>query len=376
MEFNREKLVVKTGIIGIGTNLILAIIKIIIGLGANSISIISDAVNNLSDALSSGITIVAMKLAGKPADKKHPYGFGRVEYLSGSIISAIVVIAGAEFFTSSLKRVLNPSSTDFSVVSIILIIIAIAAKLILGWYTKLMGKKANSPSLKASGADSLYDAIMSFGTLISAIISKLVGVSIDGYVGILISLFIIYSGISMMRETISSILGERADRELVQEIRNEIVKHKPILGAYDLILHNYGPTSMLGSINVELPDYLNIKEAYLSLQEVQRLIYQKYGVYLVIGIYSVNTDNSEIAEIEKKVRDIVLSYKYVLQMHAFVVDTAKKAMSFDAVFDFDNENDEKLKKEILKKLSEEYQGYQIRIQVDKDYSTDLRDDNS
>lgn len=373
MEQNREKLVVKTGIIGTAVNVILAIIKIIVGLGANSISIVSDAVNNLSDAVSSVITIIAMKLAARPADKKHPYGFGRIEYLSGSIISAIVLIAGSQFFISSFKRILNPLATDFSGLSILFIIIAIATKLVLGSYTKRMGKKVNSPSLKASGADALYDAIMSSVTLISAIISKFAGISIDGYVGVLIALFIIYSGIQMMKETISSILGERVDKELVQDIKNEILEYKPILGAYDFILHNYGPTSMLGSVNVELPDYLNIKEAYLCLQEVQRVIYQKFGVYLVLGIYSVNTYNSEIAKIEKKVRDIVISYKYVLQIHAFIVDTAKEVLSFDAVFDFDNKDDEKLKKEIEERLRVEYPGYKIIIQVDKDYSTDESD---
>lgn len=370
MEKNREKLVVKAGIVGIIINVMLAIIKIVVGLGANSISIVSDAVNNLSDAVSSVITIIAMKLAARPADKNHPYGFGRIEYLSGSIISAIVLIAGSQFFITSLKRILNPVATVFSGLSILFIIIAVATKLVLGIYTKKMGKKTNSPSLKASGADASYDAIMSAVTLISAIISKVAGISIDGYVGILIALFIIYSGIQMMRETISSILGERADKELVQAIRGEIIKHKPILGAYDFILHNYGPTSMLGSVNVELPDYLNIKEAYLCLQEVQRVIYQKFGVYLVLGIYSVNTYNSEIAKIEKKVRDIVISYNYVLQIHAFLVDAEKKVLSFDAVFDFDNEDDEKLKKKIEERLRLEYQGYQIIIQVDKDYSTD------
>ena len=249
---DRNRLIVRTSIIGIVANLFLAAFKAAVGLISNSIAVTLDAVNNLSDALSSVITIIGTKLANRQPDKKHPLGHGRTEYLSAMIVAAIVLYAGITSLVESVKKIIHPEIPDYTVVSLIIIASAVVVKLLLGRYVKTQGQKANSGALIASGEDARFDAILSASVLASAVIFLLTGLSLEAWVGVVISGFIIKSGIEMMMETLDDIIGHRADPELTKKIRHVLVEEPEVRGAYDLFLDNYGPDRNYASVHLEL----------------------------------------------------------------------------------------------------------------------------
>ncbi|WP_330607328.1 cation diffusion facilitator family transporter [Mogibacterium diversum] len=251
---NRNRIIIKTSIIGIVANAILAGFKAVIGTATNSIAIVMDALNNLSDALSSIITIVGTRLAGKAPDRHHPLGHGRYEDLTAMVIAVIVLYAGITAFQESVKNILSPETPSYSNVSLIIVGAAVAVKLLLGRYVKSVGTKINSESLIASGSDALFDSIISISTLVAAGIYIVSGVSLEAYLGALIAVFIIKAGIDMLRENISKILGERADSRLTKEIKDTILEIDGISGAYDLLLHSYGPNTVIGEVHIEVPD--------------------------------------------------------------------------------------------------------------------------
>ena len=277
---DRDRIIIRTSVIGIAANLLLAGFKAAVGLIANSIAVILDAVNNLSDALSSVITIVGTKLAGKKPDKKHPLGHGRIEYLSAMIVAAIVLYAGITSAVESVKKIIHPVKADYSAVSLIIIASAVVVKLLLGRYVKRIGDKVNSGSLSASGSDALFDAILSASVLLSAIIFMVSGVSLEAYVGAAISVFIIKSGIEMLMETLDEILGKRVDREYLNGIRATICEDEDVHGAYDLILHSYGPERYVGSVHVEVPDTMRAEEIDAMERRIAENVYAKHGVIM------------------------------------------------------------------------------------------------
>ena len=246
MKDNREKVVVKTSIISIISNIILASFKAFVGFLANSIAIISDAVNNLSDALSSIITIVGTKLAQKVPDKKHPYGYGRIEYMTSLIVSAIVLYAGITALVESVKKIIHPEVADYSTITLIILITGIIVKFILGIYVKKKGKDVNSDSLVASGSDAFNDAILSISVLASAIIYMIFNISLEAYVGVLLSIFIIKAGFELIKESVDNMLGVRIESNLAKSIKKDIIKEKDVEGAYDLILNDYGQGKLFG----------------------------------------------------------------------------------------------------------------------------------
>ena len=248
---DRDRLIVRTSIIGIITNVFLAAFKVAIGLLSHSIAVVLDAVNNLSDALSSLITIIGTKLSAKLPDKKHPLGYGRIEYLTALVVAAIVLYAGATSLVESVKKIIHPETADYSVVSLVIIAVAGVVKLLLGRYVKAQGKKANSAALEASGADASFDAVLSASVLLSAIIFLIWGVSLEAWVGVVISGFIIKSGIEMITETLDDILGKRADAELTGKIRSSVLEEDEVRGVYDIIVNNYGPNKNTCSLHVE-----------------------------------------------------------------------------------------------------------------------------
>ena len=253
-EGSREKIIVRTSIIGIIANVFLAAFKAVVGLMTNSIAIVLDAVNNISDAGSSIITIIGTKLAGREPDKKHPFGYGRIEYLSAMIISAIVLYAGITSFVESVKQIIHPETPEYNAVSLIIVGVAVVVKILLGRYVKSVGEKVKSDSLINSGEDATLDSVISASTLVAAVIFMVFHVSLEAWLGAIISLVIIKSGIEMLRDTISQILGERNDAELAKAIRATVLSFPDVQGAYDLVLNNYGPDTWNGSIHVEVPD--------------------------------------------------------------------------------------------------------------------------
>lgn len=369
MECNREKTVIKTSIISIISNIILASFKAFIGLLANSIAIISDAVNNLSDALSSIITIVGTKLAGRAPDKKHPYGYGRIEYMTSLIVSAIVLYAGITSFVESVKKIINPEAADYNILTLVILIIGIIIKFVLGIYVKKKGKEVNSDSLVASGSDAFNDAILSISVLVSAVIYMLFNLSLEAYVGVLLSIFIIKAGLELIKESVDNMLGVRIESELARNIKKDILKEKEVQGAFDLVLNDYGPDKYLGSIHIEVPDTLTVADIDKISRRITKKIMEKYGVMLhTIGVYSVNTKDQKIIKIQREIRDIVFSHKGILQMHGFYFDEDDKSISFDIIIDFNIKNREQVYKDIYDEIKEKYKDYKISITLDVDIS--------
>ena len=362
----REKTIVRTSVIGIVTNLLLVGFKAFVGLMSNSIAIILDAVNNLSDALSSVVTIIGAKLGAKQPDKKHPLGYGRIEYLSSMIVAALVLYAGITSLVESIKKIFHPEAADYGTVTLVIISVAIVVKLLLGLYVKKQGKKVNSGALAASGSDAMFDAILSASVLASAIVYLVWGVSLEAYVGVIIAGFIIKAGIEMMIETLNDIIGKREDAEITKELKQIICEEEAVLGAYDVTLFNYGPNKNYGSVHVELPDTLTVDEVDRITRRIQTNVFHKTGVILTgIGVYSYNTSNDEAAQMRNCIQQTVLSHEWALQMHGFYADTEQKTLRFDVVMSFDVD-----RKEALETLYQEIRGlypdYEILIVPDVD----------
>ncbi|SCW27326.1 cation diffusion facilitator family transporter [Eubacterium ruminantium] len=365
---SRDKIIVRTSIIGILTNVFLASFKAGIGLISNSIAVILDAVNNLSDALSSIITIVGTKLAGRLPDKKHPLGYGRMEYLTAMIVAGIVLYAGLTSAVESVKKIIHPEKADYSTISLVIIGVAVVVKIILGRYVKGQGEKVNSGSLIASGSDALFDAILSMSVLASAIIFILTGISLEAWVGVFISVIIIKSGIEMMIETVNEILGVRADKEVTDKIKKLMVEEPEVSGAYDLILYNYGPDKNYASVHIELPDTMTVKEVDKITRKLEKKVYKETGVILAgVGLYSINTSDDETAKILNAVREKVLSHEWAIQLHGFYLDIEEKEMRFDVVISF-KVNARDAMATLYEELKKDYPGYDIQISPDVDVS--------
>ena len=366
---NRNQVIIRTSIIGILANLLLAGFKAAVGVLSNSISIVLDAVNNLSDALSSVITIIGTKLAGKAPDKKHPLGYGRIEYLSAMIISVIVLYAGITSLTESIKKIIHPEQADYSTPTLIIVAAAVAVKLILGRYVKSVGEKVNSGSLVASGEDAKLDSVISAATLVAAIIFLTAGISLEAYLGAVISVVIIKSGIEMLMETLSKILGERVDSDLSLEIKRDICRFEGVQGAYDLILHNYGPDTLIGSVHVEIPDTWDAHQIDELTRKIQKKIYCDHGVVMTaVGIYSMNTKDDFAMQVRSDVTEIVMSHEHVLQMHGFYLDEEDKRITFDLIIDFAADDRKAVYQHIVNEIQEKYPEYKVQVAMDVDIS--------
>ncbi|MBQ8891917.1 MAG: cation transporter [Bacilli bacterium] len=369
MKKTREKVVIRTSIISILSNIVLASFKAGVGFLANSIAIISDAVNNLSDALSSIITIIGTKLAGRAPDKKHPYGYGRIEYMTSLIVSSIVLYAGATAFIESIKKIIHPELADYSTTTLIILIAGILIKFILGIYVKKKGHDVNSDALVASGTDALNDGILSISVLVSAIIYILFHISLEAYVGVLLSVIIIKSGIELIRESIDNVLESRIESGLSRKIKKEVAKEKEVQGVFDLVLNNYGPDKYLGSVHIEVADTLSVSDVDKISRRITKNVSEKYGVILhTIGIYSVNTKDEHVKKIRNDITKIVFSHKSILQFHGFYLDEEDKSISFDIIIDFKEKNREEVYKQIYDEVKEKYKDYKISITLDIDMS--------
>ena len=366
---SREKIIIRTSAIGIAANVFLAAFKAVIGLMTNSIAIVLDAVNNISDAGSSLITIIGTKLAGREPDKKHPFGYGRVEYLSAMIISVIVLYAGITSLVESVKQIIHPETPNYNTVSLIIVAVAVLVKILLGRYVKSVGEKVNSDSLINSGKDAMLDSVISASTLVAAGIFLIFHVSLEAWLGAVISLVIIKSGIEMLRDTISQILGERNDPELARSIRQTVTDFPEVQGAYDLVLNNYGPNSWNGSIHIEVPDTCSADQLDQLIRSIQMAVYRKHQVILTaIGVYSVNTKDEEVIEARKKVQEIVFSHPHVKQMHGFYLVKDQKSMRFDIVISFDAKDRRAVYNEVVADVQKAFPDYTLQVAMDTDFA--------
>ncbi|MDO5702252.1 MAG: cation diffusion facilitator family transporter [Lachnospiraceae bacterium] len=370
----RDTVIVRTSIIGIIANIFLAAFKASVGLASNSIAIVMDAVNNLSDAASSVITIIGTKLAGKEPDREHPFGYGRIEYLSAMLISFLVLYAGITAFVESVKKIIHPDTPDYSAASLIIVTVAVLVKIFMGRYVKRIGEMVKSDSLVNSGEDAILDSVISASTLVAAAIYLLFHISLEAWLGAIIAVVIIRSGIEMLRDTISRILGERADAQLARDIKATVTSYPEISGAYDLVLHNYGPDSYNGSIHIGVPDTLSANDLDKLIRKVTDDVYGKHNVILTaIGVYSINTKDAEAIEVREKIKGIVMSNPYILQMHGFYLDKTEKTIRFDVVVSFDAPDRRQVYREICEKVQKEYPDYTLQIIMDTDFSEEKTD---
>lgn len=373
-EIVRNKYGYLGGIVGIIANIILFVVKFMVGFITGSIAITADAFNNLSDALSSVITIVGFKLSNMPADEEHPFGHGRIEYIAALVVAFMVMIVGFEFIKSSFMRIIDPSTVRFELIPFILIILTIFAKLWLTHFNKLIGKRIDSEALKAASLDALGDVFTSTCVAISLLLSKFTQFPIDGYVGIGVSLFILYSGYSLIKETISPLLGESADPELSEKIKEELLSYEYVTGVHDLIVHNYGVGKFMASIHAEIPADLGVIAIHDIIDKAEREISQKLKIYLVIHMDPISPLNESVAKAKREVEKIIEYNPLIKSMHDFraVPGEERQTLLFDLVV-----NPATLKKVMTKEelitdvknaIEREHPQYHCVIEVDNDFT--------
>lgn len=364
----RENIILRTSCIGILVNLLLAGFKAVVGFSTNSIAILMDALNNLSDVLSSVITVAGAKLADRNPDFEHPFGHGRYEYLSALVISIIIFYAGVTAMVESVKKILDPEVPEYTTASLVLLAVAVIVKIILGRYVKRKGAEADSGALIGSGSDALFDAVLSFSVLVAALIYLGCGVSLESYVGTVIACFILKSGFGMLRDTLNEILGERPDPLLVRQIKNLLVEEPEIRGAYDLMINNYGPGRNYASVHIELPDVMTVEQVDRLTHRIHEKVFKATGVHLSgVTVYSYNTRDPEAAQMREQVSQLVMKHPWALQVHGFYVDRTKKTMRFDVVVTFGRDR-EPLIQELQQEITRLYPDYQISVDIDRDIS--------
>ena len=365
---NRDAIIVRTSIIGIIANAFLAAFKAAIGIFTNSIAILLDAVNNLTDAFSSVVTIIGTKLANKEPDRKHPYGHGRIEYLTTIVISVIIMYAGVTALLESITRIIKPEVAQYDTISLVIVAVAVLVKIILGRYVKSVGMRVESDSLVASGTDALMDAIISAATLVAALVYIGTGVALEAWLGAIISLVIIKAGIDILREAMSKIIGQRVDAELTHGIKETICSVDGVHGAYDLILNDYGPQRLTGSVHIQVDEDVSAREIDAITRAVQRKVYDQHHVIVhTVGIYSENREaEGDVREIREDIDKVISEHEEVLQVHGFYVDEEIKLVNFDLVLNFDAKNRKEVYAQIVREIQELHPDYRFQVVLDAD----------
>ena len=368
-QLERDKVIVRTSMVGIFANIFLASFKAAVGILSSSIAIILDAVNNLSDVMSSVITIIGTKLAEKHPDKNHPYGYGRIENLSTALIAVIVLYAGVTSLVESIKKIIHPVVPDYSAAALTIVSSAVVVKILLGLYVRKKGESVNSESLIASGKDALLDSVISTATLVAAVIYLTLHIRTEAWLGAIISLVIVKSGLEILGESLSNIIGKRIDSELSKGIKNTITSFPEVRGAYDLLLHNYGPDLLIGSVHIEVPDTLTVAELDKLEHRIGEKVLSEHKVILTgISVYAVNTQNDKALSMYEDIRRHVMSHEYVLQIHGFYLDEKKMTIHFDIIIDFAAPDRAALYDHILTETQDSYRDYNVSITLDTDVS--------
>lgn len=363
----RNRVIIRTSILGITANVMLALLKALVGMATHSIAITLDAVNNFTDAGSSVITIAGTKLASKKPDKKHPWGHGRIEYLSAMLLGALVLSAGISSLIEAVRKIIDPRTPEYSSVSLILVAVCVLVKIFLGRYVTAAGKRANSETLVNSGRDALLDALVSASTLAAALLYLLYGVSLEAWIGALISVLIIKTGFEMQLNTISEILGQRVDADLVRAVCRTVESFDEVYGVYDMIFHDYGPNRVNGSLHVEVDDAMTAREISDLLRRIAVKVYQEHQVQLTaIGIYSMNTKDRKAMRLREEITKIAMAHNHVLQLHGFSLK--ENVVQFDIIVDFEADDPEKIRDEIAAGVSAAYPELTVRAFCDADYN--------
>ena len=365
----RDKKIIQTSIVGIVANVFLAVFKAVIGLMTNSIAIVLDAVNNASDVASSVVTIIGAKLSKKEPDKAHPFGHGRVEYLSAMVIAVIILYAGVTSAVESVKKIISPDVPEYSTVSLIIVAVAVVVKIILGRYVKTVGVLVKSESLINSGTDASMDAAISASTLVAAVLYLNFKISVEAYLGVIISVFIIKAGIDMLKETLSHILGEAPDSALASRITETVMEFPEVTGTYDLVLHDYGPDVYQGSLHIEIPDVFTADDIDRLTRKIALEVYARHNVVLTaIGIYSLNSSDKRAIHIKDTIEELVSMNPYILQMHGFYFNREEASVRFDLVVSFDAKDRKQVFENVVNKIQKHYPEYKIEAVMDTEYS--------
>ena len=364
---SREGIIQGTSFLGILVNLLVASVKVILGLLASSMAIISEGINNASDALTSVLTLLGSKLAGKKPDAKHPFGYGRIEYLTSLVIAVLIIITGVEMIKSSIELIFNPKDMDMSIIAIVAVAISAVIKFVLGIYTIKMGKKADSETLKAVGLDCRNDSFISLVTIASAIIFIVFHVSIDAYVGIFMSLLVLKLGVEVLLDTLGELIGRPGEEELAKKLYREIRSEEIILNAADMMLHNYGPERYSGSVNVEIDHEKTVEEVYEKLHALQLRIMHEYDVTMVFGIYAVDNDHEEVKIIRESVGSFINSHEHILNFHAVYLEPVTNKLYCDLVVDYALKNWDELKDEFTEYMKNLYPENELVLTIETEF---------
>lgn len=364
---SREGIISGTSALGIIVNLLIAAMKVILGMLANSIAIISEGVNNASDALTSVLTLVGTKLAGKKPDAKHPFGHGRIEYLTSLTIAILIIVTGVEMLISAVGLIFNPEEMDISIVALVAVAISAVIKFFLGIFTIKQGKRADSGALVAVGLDCRNDSFVSVITILSAVVFLVFDFSIDAYVGVFTSLLILKAGVEVLMETLSELLGRPGDAELAAKLYKEIRATEGVLGAADMMLHNYGPEAYSGSVNIEIDHEKTVGEIYEIIHALQLRIMREYKVTMVFGIYAVDNDHEDVKQIRKTIADFVVGQEHVKSFHAVYLDPNSPRLYCDLIVDYDLKDWESLRSEFTAYMGEHFPQNEIVLTVETEF---------
>ena len=363
----RSQKIIRTSVIGIVANVLLAAFKAMVGMLASSVAIVMDAVNNLSDALSSVITIIGTKLSERPADREHPFGFGRIEYFSAIIIAVIVLSAGITSLIESVKKIFEPTEPEYTTVTLVVIVVAIVVKLLLGQFVRRQGEQLKSDALIASGSDALFDAVITLATLVSAGIMLLWHVSLDGILGALISFVIIKAGIEMLASPVNELLGARLSQDLLHDIKQEVGAFEGVHGVFDIILHNYGPNVLIGSLHINVYDTMTAHEIHGLTRHISEQMYERHGIIMTVGVYAIATGDNRRTELQNIVIQTLAKHKEILQVHGFYYFEREHRISVDVVPDISVHDEAALSSQLtseIKALVPE----EVTIVIDHNYS--------
>lgn len=363
----REGIIATTSGLGIVVNILVAAGKVIVGMLASSIAIISEGVNNASDALTSVLTLVGTKLAGKHPDKDHPFGYGRIEYLTSLVIAVLILVTGIEMLINSVKLIFEPEELNISVLSLVVVAVSAVIKFFLGIYTMKMGKKAESGALEAVGTDCRNDSFVSVVTILSALVFLIFHISIDAYVGILMSLMIVKAGLEILKETVNELIGRPGEKELATKIYREVMQTEGIIGAADMMLHNYGPEAYSGSVNIEIDHEKTVGEVYQSIHELQLRIMHEYKVTMVFGIYAVDDDHEESRALRRAIGRFVSGTDHVKSFHAVYAEPGTDRLYCDLIVDYELQDWDALRDSFHAYMKEVRPDKEIELTVETEF---------
>ncbi|MCR4856163.1 MAG: cation diffusion facilitator family transporter [Erysipelotrichaceae bacterium] len=363
---SREGVVSATSVLSVIVNLFVALMKVVVGLLASSIAIISEGVNNATDALSSILTLVGTRLAQKSPDAKHPFGYGRIEYLTNMVIASFILVGGFEMLISSIKLIFEPETLSISYVSLFVVAASAIIKYVLGVYTINTGRRVGSGSLEAVGVDCRNDSFVSLVTIVSSLIYLLTSFSVDAFAGVFTSCLIIKAGVEILKDTISELLGQPADEELVRRLYKEIRSTEGIVNAVDMVLHNYGPDAYTGSCNVEVDHKMSVAEIYEILRPLQIRLFNELHVAMVFGIYAVDTDSKRSHTLRSQIASYVQKHEHIKSYHAIYSDEKSNRIYCDLVVDYEADRAQ-VYQDFTSYLNELYPDKEIQVNIDTEF---------